>query len=312
MASEINYELQQTSFREVVRNSVQQFQEVGRNAINWFKAQPAWKKIIIVLLLGVFGLCGLLFLVYHEYLIQLVVEYSDKWEQSSKTKFILSFLIFLVSFPPLIGFSFLNTIVGCVFGISFKGWFIIAFSSIAGSLCSFLLFKYVLNDKAEMLIRSNKRFNAFSAILRDNNSFWLLALIRLCPLPYSLTNGSLAAIPGITALNFTLGSLISSPKLVLYLFIGSKIKNIGETKNNWERAVDIGSILLTVVALLVTSWVLFTKTQNRLIELEIQRELDLEASNQLIGDYDETEFDIDNDTDNFDVDEDYLTNDNRI
>lgn len=258
----------QSSFQRMISSAKKEAEDATQTAIHIWNKQPLWGKFLIVLTCCLAGVAGVMFLVYHEYLLHLIVEYSDKWAEISWMPFVLMGLLFIISFPPVIGFSFVNTVTGAVYGISFKGWFIIAFGSIVGSMASFLLFKFTLRKKAESLVRSNQKLYAFSSVLQDNNSFWLLTLIRVCPFPYSLTNGALAAIPGVTLLNFFLGSLISSPKLVMYLFVGQKLKDIGRTTDTWTRVTDVLSIVLTMGVLTFTGWLLFTRTSNRLREIE--------------------------------------------
>jgi uncharacterized membrane protein YdjX (TVP38/TMEM64 family) len=276
-------------FQRAVFAVKREAERVSNTALALWNKQPLWGKALIVAL----GLCGvllgILFLIYHEYLLQLIVKYSEEWEPIPWVPLVLMGLLFIISFPPVIGFSFVNTVVGAVYGITFKGWFIIAFSSITGSVAAFVLFRYALKSKAQVLIHANPKLLAFSSVLQDHNSFWLLALIRVCPFPYSLCNGALAAIPGVTVLNFFLGSFISSPKLVMYLFVGQKVKDIGKATDTLSRVVDILSIIGAIAVLTFTSWLLFTKTTERLKEIEQRGALDEEddLERQLSGDYED-------------------------
>lgn len=303
------YEYGDSSFRRSFNESKEAIRKLSYQTLDWWYEQPLYKKTLFILIDVLFVLLVVLFGVYHETLIGYVVEYSDKWSQKPISAFIIGLMLFIISFPPLIGFSFTNTVAGAFYGVSIKGWLIIAVSSISGSVAAFVVFRYMLKSKAQALVSSNKKLFAFSTILQENNSFWLLTLIRLCPFPYSLTNGALAAIPGITITNFALGSIISSPKLVIYLFVGAKLKDFGKAKDTSTKLVDLASIVFTFIFLAITGWLLFTKTNQRIKELEAQRGLQPEGSNDLNEDFErflendghadtvnlDAEFDLDND-----------------
>lgn len=248
---------------ELIKTSLE-FQTTARDL--WDQRKP-YEKVIIGIVLTCVFISSVLLVVYHQTLLDHVIEYSDKWREESLVAFLLSTGIFLVSFPPLIGFSLLNTVVGVIYGVCFKGWFIIAASSISGSVMSFLLFRHVLNEQAQKIVSSHQKLYVFSTILKEDNSFWILAMIRLCPLPYSLTNAALAAIPGVSVWNFFLGSLLSSPKLVLYLFVGTKLKHIGEDRGFWGKFMDILSIVLTMAFIGLTGYVLYWKMTKKLGEM---------------------------------------------
>lgn len=276
---------EESSFSRIYRQGRDEVHNVTESALKLWHKQPVWRKLLLILAVLSGAVLGALFLVYHEFVLHLIVEYADKWAELPWMPVLLMFLLFIVSFPPLIGFSLLNTVVGALYGISFKGWFIIAFASITGSVVSFIVFRYAFKERAKALIRANQKLHAFSSVLQDNNSFWLIALIRVCPFPYSLCNGALSAVPGLKVWNYFLGSLISSPKLVMYLFVGQKVKDIGKATDTWTRIVDVLSIFATLIFLTLTGWLLFTKTSERLRLLEEARVNDLER--QLSDGYDD-------------------------
>lgn len=236
-----------------------------------FDALQTWQKLLVYLAGAGFFTLGVLFLVFRHRIMEKIVETSNDLEAKTSTQFILVLLIFIVGFPPLIGYSFLSTSTGLIYGVSFHGWFLLALGSVCGSVASFAVFKNILHSRAEKLIHANRRFEAFASILQENNSYMILALFRLCPFPYSLTNGAIAGIYGISLRNFAIANLITTPKLLLYLFIGSRIKNLAETDSPGSKLFDILSILLTVCVLMITAWILYYKTNQRYKQLQSQR-----------------------------------------
>ncbi len=74
------------------------------------------------------------------------------------------------------------------------GWLVIATATVAGSLASFLTSRTVFSKFVHRHVGRDKRFVALSQVLR-HDGLGMLTLIRLCPLPYSLSNGFLSTIP---------------------------------------------------------------------------------------------------------------------
>lgn len=247
----------------------------------------------------VMGFIGfVVLLIFHRTIMNVVIQSAEKWRNMTGGKLLMFTLVFFVSFPPLIGFSSLCTLTGLIWGFP-HGWWVLASSSVIGSACSFVLFKYVLKERARRLMETSKTFELFTLVLNDKNALWLLAAIRLCPLPYSFSNGALAAIPGVKVAVFVLASVITSPKLLIPIFIGSKLQDIGQAKSGSEVAVDIFSILLMVTAFSATTLVLYKKMQDKLatinsglnVTVDDNGNLEIEGDGDLLLD---DEFDEDN------------------
>lgn len=268
------YDNYQLSPRQRLMTQIKKFYV---NLLNQFLSLPLWQRIVLIFAGLCCGTIGLLLLVFHNKIFNWLVTVSNELHDKKSTQFILGCLIFVVGFPPLIGYSFLSTSTGLIYGVSWHGWLILSISSVCGSIASFTVFKNILKSRAEQLVHTNKRFEAFASILKENNGYWFLALLRLCPFPYSLTNGAIAGVHGITIKNFAIANLITTPKLFIYLFVGSKLKNIGETKSSSEKIFDILSIVFTGVVFTMTAWLLYFKTQQRyqlLSTQEVDEDLD--------------------------------------
>lgn len=239
-------------------------------AVDHFNSLPTWQKVLVVL----FGLCvcvlGLLMLIFHKKVLAKLLEMSEDLHDRKSTNFILIVLLFFVGFPPMIGYSFLSTATGLIYGVSFHGFIVLAIGSVTGSVASFYVFKNLLHSRAEQLVHMNKRFEALASILQEDNSYWMLALLRLCPFPYSLTNGAIAGIYGISVKNFTIANIITTPKLLIYLFIGSRVKSLAESESAGSKIFDIVSILVTLLIFTLTAWLLYFKTKQRYQELKSQ------------------------------------------
>ncbi|KAK6460815.1 putative transport vesicle protein [Scheffersomyces coipomensis] len=243
---------------------VRDLYDVAQRFLDWYQQQSVIKRVLLGILgcIGVMG--GILMLIFHKYFIDALVYVADSWHDLSYGGVILFLLVFFVSFPPLLGFSALSILTGMVYGFP-NGWPLLAVASLSGSVCSFLFTRYWLHDYAIKLVNKEEIFRAFAEILKEDKSLYLLILLRLCPLPYSLSNGALAAIPELPVLKFFLSSLITSPKLLIHLFVGYKLKNLGdETNTTATKFVDFLSIVLTGLAASVTTYVIYNKMQSKL------------------------------------------------
>lgn len=171
----------------------------------WFSFTPIQRAGIILLnvVLLVFVILGL---VYNERIFAYLAPAARRWRELPGGWLILWFLTFLVSFPPMIGYSTCVTIAGFVFGM--KGWFIMSTATIVGSTCSFIVSRTVLKGFVGRLTEKNKQFDALSLVLK-HDGLKLLVMIRLCPLPYSISNGAISTIPTVTWLNFMTATAIA-------------------------------------------------------------------------------------------------------
>lgn len=256
-----------TSLGDRLQDSLESAQNLAEEALLRFKEQKLWKQIAICISIILCLIFLILSLIYHKKILGLAVASSNGWREMTGGKLLMFLLIFLVSFPPLIGFSALCTLTGMIWGFP-NGWLILASASITGSCCSFLLFRYVLKERAKQLMEVSKTFELFTLVLNEKNALWLLSAIRLCPLPYSLSNGALAAIPGISVPVFVGASLVTSPKLFIPVFIGSKLQNMGESKSTGETIIDFLSIAITALAVSATTLILYRKMQEKLAAID--------------------------------------------
>lgn len=116
----------------------------------------------------------------------------------------------------------------------------------------------------------DKRFEALALTLK-HDGLKLLIMIRLCPLPYSLSNGAISTFPTITPLQFALANLIASPKLLIGLFIGSQLGGLAEDGAKMDtrtKVVSWISIIMGICIAFGTGWFMYVQTQARAKELE--------------------------------------------
>lgn len=120
------------------------------------------------------------------------------------------------------------------------------------------------------LIAHDRRFAALALTLK-HDGLKLLIMIRLCPLPYSLSNGAIATFPTVHWANFALATTIATPRLLIGVFIGSRLAKIAEGVGEMDtvgRFWNWMGILVSIVFGVVTAWYVYRQTKRRADELE--------------------------------------------
>ncbi|KAF3001938.1 Tlg2-vesicle protein [Curvularia kusanoi] len=244
-------------------------QTVQRRALEQYNKMSPVQKVLFTVGGIVMFVLSVLFLVFNEKIFGALLPYAKKWRDVTAGWLVLWALIFTVSFPPLIGYSSLLTIAGFVYGFP-NGWFIAATATIAGSTASFLLSRTVLRTMVTRLVANDKRFAALALTLK-HDGLKLLVMIRMCPLPYSLSNGAVATFPTVHWASYAIATAIVSPKLMLHIFIGSQLEKIAESGGKMDartKAISYLSIAIGAVAGIATGWFMYKKTKERAAELE--------------------------------------------
>ncbi|OAL70592.1 golgi apparatus membrane protein tvp38 [Trichophyton violaceum] len=201
---------------------------------------------------------------------------AKDWENAPLAYFILWLCTFLMSFPPMVGWSTVGTVSGFIFGV-WKGWAIYASATVIGSTCSFYVSRTVLSKFVQRLMKHDKRFAALSLTLKYDG-LKLLCMIRLCPLPYSLCNGAVSTFPTVSPLMYGLATAIISPKFLVPTFIGSRLRILSEDggeMSTGSKAVNIISILVSVAAGVFTGWYIYKRTLARAKQLEAEERANL-------------------------------------
>ncbi|KAF2270601.1 hypothetical protein CC78DRAFT_557336 [Lojkania enalia] len=245
--------------------------KLNRRAMSQYnKLSPVQKVLFSVGGFAIFVL-SILFLVYNERIFEALLPFAKKWRDIRAGWLILWALIFTVSFPPLIGYSSLLTIAGFVYGFP-NGWFIAASATVVGSTASFLVSRSLLKSYVHRLVANDKRFAALALTLK-HDGLKLLIMIRMCPLPYSLSNGAIATFPTVHWAAFGAATAIVSPKLMLHIFIGSQLEKIAESGGKMPpkaKALSYISIAIGAIAGVGTGWFMYKKTKERARQLEAE------------------------------------------
>jgi hypothetical protein len=124
----------------------------------------------------------------------------------------------------------------------------------------------------QRLTQNDKRFTALSLTLK-HDGLKLLCMVRLCPLPYSLSNGAIATVPGVSARDFAIATAAVSPKLLIHVFVGSQLGSLAEHGDKMSAGAKAASYLgmaIGGVAGALTGYVMYRKVGARAKELEAE------------------------------------------
>jgi uncharacterized membrane protein YdjX (TVP38/TMEM64 family) len=237
----------------------------------------------------------ILFLIYNEKIFAYIAPAAKKWHDVRGGWIILWLMTLICAFPPLIGYSTTVSIAGFVYGFP-NGWFIVASATVVGSLASFVASRTVLSNYVHKLVGKDKRFEALALTLR-HDGLKILCMIRLCPLPYSLSNAAMSTFPTVHPLSFALATAIASPKLLIHVFIGNRLAQIAEKGGKMDagtKAINYASIIIGSIIGAAVGWWIYRKTMARARELE-EEELEngLQDGGLVVGGRDRTYTDLD-------------------
>ncbi|KAI8327626.1 snare associated Golgi protein-domain-containing protein [Choanephora cucurbitarum] len=184
---------------------------------------------------------------------------------------LMASLIFLSSFPPIMGYATYQTLSGFTYGFG-VGFFISYVSALAGGVVCFQLSRTCLGEHRirKLMDKSHSLKSLIKAV--DKKGFNLFLLIRFSPYPFNLMN-VLFAITHITLAQFVVGTGISLIKIGLHVYVGANLTSfakhlLGEDKDDMtegelraEKVKFFGAIALSSLAFVVLIYVFYVAKQ---------------------------------------------------
>jgi uncharacterized membrane protein YdjX (TVP38/TMEM64 family) len=242
-----------------------------RKAFATYEAMTLVQRILAGLALLVLGVLGILFLIYNHNILEWLKPWVDKWRTFSGGWIIIFSLIFVCAFPPVIGYSTCLTICGMLYGFP-HGWFVAAAANVIGSLVSFVVCRRYFSNYVHRLVGEDKRFISLASVLK-HDGVKVLVMIRLCPLPYSLSNGAMSTFPTVGPAMFALATAMATPKLLIHVFIGSRLAVLLDTGDKMDmatRLVNYTSIVGGGLLGIGLGYYIYQRTTARARELELE------------------------------------------
>jgi uncharacterized membrane protein YdjX (TVP38/TMEM64 family) len=247
-------------------SSVKTANSLYRQSVTMYNGMTRTQKVLFVLAGNILGALTIVALIFSHKIFTLLGPVAVSWRAMPAGWLIIWAATFLVAFPPMIGYSTACTVAGFVYGFPL-GWPIVATATVAGSAAAFVASRTVLSGYVHRLVGQDKRFVALGQVLR-HDGLGVLALVRFCPLPYSLSNGFLATIPSIQPLSFAIATAFSSPKLLVHVFIGSRLALLAEKDMTFgDRMINYASMLIGGLVGMGVGYFIYRRTMARAAEL---------------------------------------------
>ncbi|KAK3337136.1 hypothetical protein B0T19DRAFT_61924 [Cercophora scortea] len=236
-------------------------------ALQFFQSLSPLQQGLVILAGAVLLVLSVLGLIYNHRIFAALSPVAAKWRELPGGWVILWALCFMTAFPPVIGYSTTVTIAGFVFGFPW-GWPIVATATVAGSTVAFFTSRGIFSGYVHRLVGTDKRFVALGQVLR-RDGLGVLAMIRFCPLPYSLSNGFLATVGSIRPWSFAVATALSTPKLLVHVFIGSRLALLAEddTMSTGDRAINYLSMFVGGAVGIGVGLLIYRRTMARAAEL---------------------------------------------
>ncbi|KAL9082707.1 MAG: hypothetical protein Q9165_008806 [Trypethelium subeluteriae] len=266
------------TFRQRLMRSADKLQ---RQAFKTYGKLTALQKVLLVIAGITTMVLGILFLIYNKKIFAWLGPVAERWRNITGGWLIIWALTFTVSFPPLIGYSTVVTLAGFVYGLygyvpllnmEYPPMHLLTEVSDVGSTASFVVSRTVLSGFVQRMTQNDKRFAALSLVLK-HDGLKLLCMIRLCPLPYSLSNGAISTIPSVNVRDFALATAAVTPKLLIHVFVGSQLGSLaehGDKMSAGAKAASYTGMAIGGIAGVVTGWWMYRKVGARAQELEAE------------------------------------------
>ncbi|KAI2629719.1 hypothetical protein GGR54DRAFT_276205 [Hypoxylon sp. NC1633] len=250
--------------RRIMRASL----TVMNKMMKLFNSLTPLQRVLFVVAGLVVNVLLILFLVYSHRIFAALGPVAKGWRELPGGWALVFLMTALTAFPPMIGYSTCVTIAGFVYGFP-GGWPVVAAATVAGSAAAFVTSRTVFSGYVHALVGADKRFVALAQVLRRDGLI-VLAAIRFCPLPFSLSNGFLATIPSITPLRFAAATALASPKLLVHVFIGSRLALLaesGDRMSTGDKVVNYLSMLVGSAVGMALGLLIYRRTMARAKEL---------------------------------------------
>ncbi|CAG8525644.1 6028_t:CDS:2 [Paraglomus occultum] len=251
-----------SSLSSSVHNQASIHPKPNRKLSSFLTILQPWAPLITW---AVISLCTLCFVVIYRMEVILALERLAEYvkELGIGGAMILYALIYITTFPLVIGYSTLITLSGFTFGI-FRGFIISYFAALSGGVTVFAISRKWGNASVRKLLRKNKHMRGIVRAI-EKKGFKLLFLIRLAPYPYNVFNTLLSA-TNIPLHTFACATALSLSKLVIHVYIGSTLSSFsahfsseghegdgsgGDISNSPLSTADILKIAMGIVGIVI-------------------------------------------------------------
>ncbi|TRM59308.1 hypothetical protein BD626DRAFT_508875 [Schizophyllum amplum] len=196
----------------------------------------------------------------------------------------------VISFPPLVGHTTATTLCGFAYGM--KGFTIAAAASLVGSGLVFFTLRLLFSRRLKGWASQNDKWQALESVVRAKG-LPLIILIRVSPFPpWVYSNTLFASIEPVKLWQFLLATCFVFPKLLLHVFIGSRMAALadGDQRSHMDpqtKAINAALIIGGVLIAIGASWSVYHLITKHIRHLEgLPADVDEQAA-RAIEDFDE-------------------------
>ncbi|KAI8366583.1 hypothetical protein BD560DRAFT_400753 [Blakeslea trispora] len=209
-----------------------------------------------------------LFLKHRSVIRELIQETALELRTRPYSSLLLSCLIAITSIPPLIGFTFITTLTGFIYG--FPGGVLPAVCGafIGANIAFGLIRRYNFQRWMRLSRSKQEKFVAIQEAI-EQGGFKMLMLIRLSPIPWPITNMMLSLLPTITLDRFVLSTAISSFKVCLEVWVGSQLADLSNPNLPAStHRITMITMGCSVFILVIVAWWLYRLTMQKVEEIQ--------------------------------------------
>ncbi|CAG8508615.1 5551_t:CDS:2 [Funneliformis mosseae] len=188
---------------------------------------------------------------------------ADKVRDLKFGYLIIGGIIIISSIPPIPGYGSFVLICGYIYG--FPLGFIPAFiSALLGATVSFYLCRTICLGYARKLSKKQSNFQKLSLAIEEGG-LKIIILIRLCPFPFTWSNAFFGTIQSISFWKFFIATALSLPKLLIFVFMGSRFRNLAEEMDSTSRIINYVTIGVGIIIFCFAAWYIYNK-MNTIVE----------------------------------------------
>ncbi|CAI6334206.1 unnamed protein product [Periconia digitata] len=208
-----------------------------------------WAMLIATILLAV----------YRDRVIDWLRPFSDRVRDIPAGWLIPVAILFVLSFPPLIGDEIVEILCGVIYGL-WAGFGIVALGTYLGQIGNWFAFKYLLRRKAAKLERTDLNYGAMARMVRDSG-FWLLCLIRVSAVPPHISTAVFSTCD-VKFWHYLISTLFSLPKQIFLVYLGTLLVRSDDKESPEQKRQNTIQTVVAVVIFLITfvmAWFLWRK-----------------------------------------------------
>ncbi|KAI0648623.1 snare associated Golgi protein-domain-containing protein [Trametes meyenii] len=204
------------------------------------------KELIKTLITIAILVLVILFVVYQNKIVEWMRPFAD-WMRRTPGGWLIPIAIMIVlSFPPLFGHEIIAILCGDVWGV-WIGFGIVAAGTLLGELINFFVFRWFCMVRGKKWEEKNLQYGLLAEVVREGG-FLIAVIIRFSAIPGHLTT-TVFATCGMNLFNFLGAAILSLPKQLATVYLGSAQSTENHTTKTIKTVVIVVTIVVTIFAM---------------------------------------------------------------